>query len=256
MSAPLRAAGGPAGAGTTGSTDADPLALARVLAAGNPAHYAGALRLPALRPPRLPRVKRRRTGRASSCLRLSGTLPAAPRKFAAQSPHQRHQATADGFLEKDRAENIMIVDLVRNDLSMVAATGSVAVPEFLATEAHPGLFHLVSGVSALLAEGAGWSEIFDATFPPGSVTGHPSRRRCGSSATSSRCRADPIAAPSGGWMPTPARPSWRSRSGPSDRTRRPLGDADPPDDAMVLKFGTGAGITWGSDPEAEWRETG
>lgn len=47
--------------------------------------------------------------------------------------------TADGLLDKDRAENVMIVDLVRNDLGVIAAPGPVEVPEFLVVEAHPGL---------------------------------------------------------------------------------------------------------------------
>lgn len=67
----------------------------------------------------------------------------------------------------------MIVDLVRNDLGRVCATGSVAVPELCAVEEHPGLVHLVSVVSGELADGAGWPELLAATFPPGSVTGAP-----------------------------------------------------------------------------------
>ena len=61
--------------------------------------------------------------------------------------------TADGLTDKDRAENVMIVDLVRNDLGAVAVTGSVEVPALCAVEEHPGLVHLVSRVSARLRAG-------------------------------------------------------------------------------------------------------
>lgn len=67
----------------------------------------------------------------------------------------------------------MIVDLVRNDLGRVCATGSVTVPDLCAVEKHPGLVHLVSTVRGRLADGAGWPEILAAAFPPGSVTGAP-----------------------------------------------------------------------------------
>ncbi|HST48749.1 chorismate-binding protein, partial [Jatrophihabitans sp.] len=74
---------------------------------------------------------------------------------------------------KDRAENVMIVDLVRNDLGAVAVTGSVEVPALNAVEQHPGLVHLVSTVQARLRPDAGWPALLAATFPPGSVTGAP-----------------------------------------------------------------------------------
>ena len=81
--------------------------------------------------------------------------------------------TAAGLTDKDRAENVMIVDLVRNDLGAVAETGSVEVPALNAVEEHPGLVHLVSTVRARLRPDAGWPDLLAATFPPGSVTGAP-----------------------------------------------------------------------------------
>jgi para-aminobenzoate synthetase / 4-amino-4-deoxychorismate lyase len=77
---------------------------------------------------------------------------------------------------KDRAENVMIVDLMRNDLSRVCAPGSVHVPRLLAAEAHPGLWHLVSDVQGTLPSGTGDGDLIAATFPPGSVTGAPKVR--------------------------------------------------------------------------------
>jgi para-aminobenzoate synthetase component 1 len=77
---------------------------------------------------------------------------------------------------KDVAENIMIVDLVRNDLGRVADTGSVTVPELLAVRPAPGVWHLVSTVSARVGVDVPMAEVLDAMFPPASVTGTPKAR--------------------------------------------------------------------------------
>ena len=89
------------------------------------------------------------------------------------SPIKGTGRTAADLLDKDTAENIMIVDLVRNDIGRVAATGSVQVSSLLRHEEHPGLVHLVSTVQGTLRPGIGWVEILDAAFPPGSITGAP-----------------------------------------------------------------------------------
>lgn len=77
---------------------------------------------------------------------------------------------------KDVAENIMIVDLVRNDLGQVARVGSVTVPELLIVRRAPGVWHLVSTVSARVSPELPMSALLDATFPPASVTGTPKSR--------------------------------------------------------------------------------
>ena len=77
---------------------------------------------------------------------------------------------------KDRAENVMIVDLMRNDLSRVCEPGSVRVPALLRAEAHPGVWHLVSDVRGTLRAGTGDGQLIAAAFPPGSVTGAPKVR--------------------------------------------------------------------------------
>ncbi|MGJ7440056.1 chorismate-binding protein [Aquipuribacter sp. MA13-6] len=77
---------------------------------------------------------------------------------------------------KDTSENIMIVDLVRNDLSRVCEPGSVRVEELLAVRSHTGVSHLVSQVSGRLLPRTGPGEVVRATFPPGSVTGTPKQR--------------------------------------------------------------------------------
>ena len=77
---------------------------------------------------------------------------------------------------KNRSENVMIVDLLRNDLGRVAKFGSVRVEELFAVERHPTLWQMTSTVTAELREDAGYQEIYRALFPCGSITGAPKVR--------------------------------------------------------------------------------
>lgn len=74
---------------------------------------------------------------------------------------------------KDRAENLMIVDLMRNDLARASRPGSVQVENLFAVETHPTVHHLVSTVTAHAAPGVSPADLMEATFPPGSITGAP-----------------------------------------------------------------------------------
>ncbi len=74
---------------------------------------------------------------------------------------------------KDRAENLMIVDLMRNDLSRICETGSVAVPDLFRIESFPTVHHLVSTIAGTVRNGLTPAQILEATFPPGSITGAP-----------------------------------------------------------------------------------
>ncbi|MEO6998889.1 MAG: chorismate-binding protein [Terracoccus sp.] len=214
--------------------EADLDGLDRILRTGNPAPHAARIRcvragLDVVSAS--PELYLRRRGSRVVTRPIKGTAP-----------------TAEAMLPKDHAENVMIVDLMRNDLSGVCEPGSVAVDELCAFETHPGLVHLVSTVSGRLRLGVSWPEVFASAFPPGSVSGAPK-----SSALTAI--ADLETAPRGpycgaiGWVDADRseaelavgiRTFWAEHD---DTGRR------------WLRFGTGAGITWNSDPQGEWAET-
>lgn len=85
------------------------------------------------------------------------------------------QSAAQALLasDKDRAENLMIVDLMRNDLGRLAETGTVRVDELWGLETHPTVHHLTSVVSATVRTHTAWPDVLEATFPAGSITGAP-----------------------------------------------------------------------------------
>jgi aminodeoxychorismate synthase component I len=78
--------------------------------------------------------------------------------------------------EKDQAENVMIVDLMRNDLGRFCEYGSVKVPRLYVVEAYDTVYQMVSYVSGMIKNGTRVSDIIRATFPPGSITGAPKKR--------------------------------------------------------------------------------
>jgi para-aminobenzoate synthetase component 1 len=104
-------------------------------------------------------------------LRVDGRhVETRPIKGTSVDPHQLASSA------KDHAENLMIVDLARNDLGRVCTFGSVRVPALFEIEPHPGLYHLVSTVEGELRPGISIGDLVRATFPPASVTGAPKPR--------------------------------------------------------------------------------
>ena len=152
--------------------DGDPVDLFCAAAAELQPPYAGFLRLPGGDVASLsPELFLRRTGRTVVSRPIKGT--------SRRSAGGRLAAAQRGELEKsakNRAENVMIVDLMRNDLSRVCVPGSVEVPRLLDAEPHPGVWHLVSEVRGSLDPRSGDGDLIRATFPPGSVTGAPKIR--------------------------------------------------------------------------------
>ena len=150
-----------------------------------------------------------------------------------QLPGQTH------FGAKDMAENVMIVDLMRNDLGAICKNGSVSVPRLLASEPHPGLVHLVSDIEAELRDEITWSEIFTALQPPGSISGAPK-----SSAVSVINEHESVRGPYCGAL------GWVQGDQCELSVAIRIFFKD-----VSLRFGTGAGITWSSDAASEWEET-
>lgn len=209
--------------------EADLLPLAALLAERHHAPYGGLVRLP-------DEAVHVATASPELFLRREG-------RRVVSSPIKGTGRTVADLAPKDVAENVMIVDLVRNDLSQVCEPGSIAVEDLLAVEKHPGLVHLVSTVTGQLVPGAGWADLLVAAFPPGSVTGAPK-----SSALTTI--TDLETAPRGPYCGAVGWVDADTGQGELAVGIRTFWAA-----SGQLRFGTGAGITWGSDPEHEWMET-
>lgn len=115
-----------------------------------------------------PELFLRRTGNTLRTMPMKGT--ARRGRWPAEDRLMREELIAS---EKERAGNVMIVDMLRNDLGKVAVTGSVTVPELFGAERHPTVWQLTSTVEARVDDGVGLTELFRAVFPSGSVTGAP-----------------------------------------------------------------------------------
>ena len=151
-------------------------------------------------------------------------------------------AKTDSFGEKDRAENVMIVDLMRNDFGVICEPGSVDVPRLLATQSHPGLFHLVSDVVGKLREDVTWPEIASALLPAGSISGAPKSSAIKSIKQIESVERGPYCGVIG-WVEND-----QALLSVGIRIFWSLADGQ-------INFGTGAGITYQSDPTSEWEET-
>ena len=217
-----------------------PLELYRRLRARSPAPFGaylalGDLSITSISPERFLRLDA--ATRAAEARPIKGTRPrgATPAEDAAL-------AEALTASEKDRAENVMIVDLLRNDLGKVCRPGSVRVPELYALESHPTVHHLVSTVAGVLAEGADAFDLLRAAFPGGSVTGAPKIRAMEIIAELER-------APRGVYC---GAIGYVSATGAMD-LNIPIRTIVVHDG--VASFHAGAGIVWDSDPAAEYDET-
>jgi len=191
------------------------------------APFASFLRLPEIEiASATPELFLRREGRTITTSPIKGT---------------QDYSTRDLFGSKDQSENIMIVDLMRNDLSQICETGSIQVTDFLRIEHHPGIRHLVSDIQGTLQEGILWEKLLGEILPAGSVSGAPKH-------TAVQLISENEPTPRGvycglmGWIE-----GDQSLLGLAIRTFW--------SQERTIHFGTGAGITWPSDPHLEWRET-
>ncbi|MEV0704478.1 aminodeoxychorismate synthase component I [Saccharopolyspora sp. NPDC050389] len=175
-----------------------------------------------------------RHGRVVRSSPIKGTLPR-------RGPQDDRNAELLRSSTKDIAENVMIVDMARNDLGRVAEVGRVTVPRLLDVQPHPGVWHLVSDVRAEIPAELPNSALLSAAFPPASVTGAPKARaleliaELESQPRDVYCGAVGMASPVAGMELNVA--------------IRTLEYAD-----GVLHLGVGGGITADSNPEREWQE--
>lgn len=170
------------------------------------------------------------------CRPMKGTAPRGP---TSELDDERARALAAS--DKERAENIMVVDMVRNDLSKIASPGSVVTDSLCAVERYPRLLQMTSEVRAHSA--ASLSEIFRALFPSASITGAPKRRTI---EIISALESSPRGIYTGavGVLPPEGR-AWFNvaiRTAVIDR------------DVQSVEYGVGSGVVWDSSPRGEFQE--
>ncbi len=144
--------------------------------------------------------------------------------------------------DKDRAENVMIVDVLRNDLGRVCRPGSVRVPRLCRLERTAAVQHLVSTVTGVLADGHDAFDLLAASFPGGSITGAPKIRAMEILEGLEPVRRGPYTGAIG-WI------------GPDGAMQTSIIIRTFVADGRRLTLHVGGGITWKSDPAAEWEET-
>ncbi len=222
----------------------DPLAIYARLRAGSAAGWGGVLvdedvALVSLSPEQFFTIR----GRAIEARPMKGT---APRR--ADPPADRAEAVALAADAKQRAENLMIVDLMRNDLARVCETGSVAVPELFTVETYPTLHQLVSRIEGRLREGIDAVEVLRTIFPCGSVTGAP---KVAAILALRRLEPEPRGAYTGsmGWIEPPG------TDGPGDAAFNVLiRTLELLPGRHRARLGLGSGLVVDSKPSDEWAE--
>jgi para-aminobenzoate synthetase component I len=228
-----------------------PFDLFAHLAGASPAPFAAYLRLPGLAlvsnsPERFLQVTRDRDALADGALvaetrPIKGTVPR-----GATPAEDERLAVALAASAKDRAENLMIVDLMRNDLARVATPGTVRVPALFTVERFANVSHLVSTVTARLAPGRTGLDAFAAAFPPGSITGAPKLQ-----AMKVVARLEPPRGPFFGSV------FWADAGGALDSSVliRTAAFAEQAGGGWRFEARAGGGIVADSDPAGERRET-
>ncbi len=217
----------------------DTRALYAMLHARQPAQYAAHLQLDGLELLSFsPELFVRRHGDTLSTRPMKGT--------AARGTDAASDAVSRAALQespKERAENVMITDLLRNDLGRIALTGTVRVPRLLQVETHPTFHALTSTVTGRVRAGTGLLDTFSALFPCGSVTGAPKASAMGIIARLENaprgvyCGSIGFATPDDGWAFNVAIRTLQVNT-----------------DAGEATYGTGGGVTWDSLPGAEFEE--
>jgi para-aminobenzoate synthetase len=218
----------------------DPVDIYDRMRATNPAPYAGVLRhgdtwLLSASPERFATIDRHRRVEARP---IKGTTPRGVTREADEAL-RRSLATDPRF----RAENLMITDLLRNDLSIVCEPGTVEVPHLMEVESYASVHQLVTTVRGRLRDGIGTVDALRALFPAGSMTGAPKLRTM---QVIEAVEDSPRGIYSGAF-------GWISGDGRADLgvvIRSVFRSGDGP-----WLLGTGGGITVHSEPDAEWAET-
>lgn len=176
-------------------------------------------------------------GRRIESRPMKGT---APRGLWHEQDVERRQSLLDS--EKERAENLMIVDMVRNDLGRVAEPGSVAVPALFDVERYPTVWQMTSTVEARTTQSL--TDIIRATFPPASITGAPKRRTM---EIIKELEDSPRRVYTGAvGMIDPEGSAQFSVAIRTALCHRP---------SRSVEYGVGGGVVWDSDPALEWEET-
>lgn len=176
-------------------------------------------------------------GESIRCRPMKGT--------AARGPSNTEDDQQEKWLhdsEKNRAENIMIVDMIRNDLGKIAGTGTVVVESLFDIERYPNVLQMTSTVSAQTK--AGWPDIFKALFPCASITGAP---KVQTTQLIKKIEGSQRGIYTGaiGWM-GPGRKGLFSVAIRTACLDLKTGETS---------YGTGSGITWSSTPDEEFQET-
>ncbi|TDT15005.1 para-aminobenzoate synthetase/4-amino-4-deoxychorismate lyase [Ilumatobacter fluminis] len=180
-------------------------------------------------------------GDVVTCRPMKGTAARRPRPDDDRAAAEVLRASA-----KEQAENVMIVDLLRNDLGRLATVGSVAVPSLFDIERYETVWQMTSTITAEMPDYVGLLDVFEALFPCGSVTGAP---KISAMQTIREAELDPRGVYCGaiGVLAPPSEPTRAVFSVPI-RTAV----IDPSN--RTYEYGAGGGITWSSDPAAEDRE--